>query len=110
MNISVRRIDKATILDVSGSIDVSNSLELRKVLLREIREQSESRVVLNLTEVKYIDTSTVASLVEALKASREKGTRFILFGLSEFVRESLKITRVLNLFDVCDDEERALNI
>ena len=110
MKISVRRVDKAAILNVSGSVDMSNSLEVRKVLLREILDKSIDRVVLNLVEVGYIDTATVASLVEGLKASREKGSRLVLFGLSESVRESLKITRVLNLFDVCDDEEQAMNL
>jgi len=110
MKISVRRVDKAAILNVSGSVDMSNSLEVRKVLLREILDKSIDRVVLNLVEVRYIDTATVASLVEGLKASREKGSRLVLFGLSESVRESLKITRVLNLFDVCDDEEQAMNL
>lgn len=110
MMISVRRVDKAAILDVSGSVDWANSVEVRKVLLDEIRDKSVDRVVLNLVQVKYIDTATVASLIEGLKASRDKGSRLVLFGLSEFVRESLKITQVLNLFVVCDNEEQAMII
>jgi anti-sigma B factor antagonist len=110
MKISVRRVDKAAILDVSGSVDWANSVEVRKVLLDEIREESVNRVVLNLVDVKYIDTATIASFIEGLKASRDKGSRLILFGLSEYVRESLKITQVLNLFDVCDNEEQAMII
>ena len=108
MNISVRRVDKATILDVSGNVDMSNSPEVRKALLRELRDNSASRVVLNLTSVAYIDSSGVASLVEGLKASRESGSRFVLFGLSESAREVLKISRLLKLFEVYDDEEQAL--
>ncbi len=108
MNISARRVDKATILDVTGNIDMSNSPEVRKSLLRELRDKSVSRVVLNLTRVAYIDSSGVASLVEGLKAARETGSRFVLFGLSESAREVLKISRLLKLFEVCDDEEKAL--
>ena len=106
MKISSRRVDTATILDVSGNIDMSNSPEVRKVLLREIRENGV--VVVNLTRVGYIDSSGVASLVEGLKASRESGSRFILFGLNDSAREVLKISRLLKLFEVYDDETQAI--
>jgi anti-sigma B factor antagonist len=87
---------------------MSNSPEVRKALLRELREKGVSRVVLNLTGVGYIDSSGVASLVEGLKASRESGSRFILFGLNDSAREVLKISRLLKLFEVYDDETQAI--
>jgi anti-sigma B factor antagonist len=108
VKISARRIETATILDVSGNIDMSNSPEVRKVLLHELREKGVSRVVLNLSAVDYIDSSGVASLVEGLKASRESGSRFLLFGLSDSAREVLKISRLLKLFEVFDDEAQAM--
>jgi anti-sigma B factor antagonist len=108
VKISARRVDTATILDVSGNIDMSNSPEVRKALLRELREKGVSRVVLNLSGVGYIDSSGVASLVEGLKASRESGSRFILFGLNDSAREVLKISRLLKLFEVYDDETQAI--
>jgi len=108
VKISARRVDKATILDVSGNIDMSNSPEVRKALLREIREKGVTRVVLNLTAVSYIDSSGVAALVEGLKASRDSGLRFILYGLNDSAREVLKISRLLKLFEVYDDEVQAM--
>jgi len=106
VKISSRRVDTATILDVSGNIDMSNSPEVRKVLLREIRENGV--VVVNLTRVGYIDSSGVASLVEGLKASRESGSRLVLFGLSDSAREVLKISRLLNLFEIYNNEMEAI--
>lgn len=108
MKISARRIDQATILDVTGNIDMSNSPEVRKALLQEIRAKRAPRVVLNLTSVQYIDSSGVASLIEGLKASRESGARFVLFGLNESAREVLKISRLLKLFEIYDDEAQAI--
>jgi anti-sigma B factor antagonist len=87
---------------------MSNSPEVRKALLREIREKGVTRVALNLTGVAYIDSSGVASLIEGLKASREAGSRFILFGLNDSAREVLKISRLLKLFEVYDDETQAM--
>lgn len=108
MKISARRVKSATILDVSGNIDMSNSPEVRKVLLQEIRVQKVNQVALNLSGVNYIDSSGVASLVEGLKASRDMGSRFILFGLNDSAREVLKISRLLKLFEVYDDETQAM--
>jgi anti-sigma B factor antagonist len=108
VQIAARREDQTTIFDVTGDIDLANSPEIRKALLREIRETRTPKVVMNLTKVRYIDSSGVASLVEGLKASRDAGSRFILFGLSPAAREVLQLSRLLKIFEVYDNEEQAL--
>lgn len=108
MEISTRKIDKAIILDLSGDMDLGNSPAVRKALLREVRDNRTPRVVMNLTKVRYIDSSGVASLVEGLKASREAGSRFILIGLSTSAREVLQLSRLLKIFEIYDNEEEAL--
>ena len=108
MQISRRQLDKTTILDLSGDIDLANSPAVRKALLKEIRDSRTPRVVMNLSNVRYIDSSGVASLVEGLKAARDVGSRFILFGLSTSAREVLQLSRLLKIFEVYDNEEQAL--
>jgi len=108
VQISARYIGKATIFDISGDIDLANSPEVRKALLREVRENRTPRVVMNLSKVRYIDSSGVASLVEGLKASRDLGLRFILFGLSQSAREVLQLSRLLRIFEVYENEDQAL--
>ncbi len=108
VQISARRNDKTTIFDLSGDIDFANSPEVRQSVLREIRENRVARVVVNLSSVHYIDSSGVASLVEGLKASRDLGSRFILFGLSTAAREVLQLSRLLKVFEIYDSEEEAL--
>lgn len=108
MQISARHLDKITIFDVSGDIDLATSPELRKALLRELRELRMPRVVLNLKAVRYIDSSGVASLVEGLKASRDVGARFVMFGLNTTVREVLQLSRLLKIFETYDSEEQAV--
>jgi len=73
VQISARHLDKITIFDISGDIDLATSPELRKPLLHELRELRTPRVVLNLKAVRYIDSSGVASLVEGLKAAARCG-------------------------------------
>lgn len=108
MQISARRVHTATIFDIVGDIDLANSPQIRKAVLHEIREERTPKVVMNLTKVRYIDSSGVASLVEGLKASRDAGSRFILFGLSPAAREVLQLSRLLKIFEVYDNEEQFL--
>ncbi len=108
MQISTRQTGNATIVDVVGDIDLYNSPEVRKVLLGTLREKRAPRVIVNLQEVKYIDSSGVASLVEGLKVSRELGSRFILYGLSPAAREVLELSRLIRVFEVYENEAQAL--
>ena len=108
MQISERHLDKITIFDVSGDIDLATSPQLRKALLRELRELRMPRVVLNLKAVRYIDSSGVASLVEGLKASRDVGARFVMFGMNTTVREVLQLSRLLKIFETYESEEQAV--
>jgi anti-sigma B factor antagonist len=108
LKISARRLDKITIFDVSGDIDLATSPELRKALLREFRELKTPRVVLNLGGVRYMDSSGVASLVEGLKASRDVGSRFILFGLNKTIREVLQLSKLVRIFEIYDNEEQSV--
>src|SRR6266581_8852612 len=105
LQIEARHLEKITVFDVSGDIDLATSPELRKALLREFRELRMPRVVLNLKDVHYIDSSGVASLVEGLKASRDVGSRLILFGLNSAVREVLQLSKLVKIFEICENEE-----
>ena len=108
MQISTRQSGNATIVDVVGDIDLYNSPEVRKVLLEALREKRAPRVIINLKNVKYIDSSGVASLVEGLKMSRNLNSRFILYGLSPAAREVLELSRLIKVFEVYESEEEAL--
>jgi anti-sigma B factor antagonist len=108
VQIVTRQAGSATVVDVVGDIDLYNSPEMRKTLLDVLRTQRAPIVLINLTRVKYIDSSGVASLVEGLKISRELQCRFILFGLSPAAREVLELSRLIKVFEVHANEEEAL--
>jgi|SRR5689334_6636388 anti-sigma B factor antagonist len=108
LQIEARHLEKITVFDVSGDIDLASSPELRKALLRELRVLRIPRVVLNLKDVRYIDSSGVASLVEGLKASRDVGSRLILFGLNSAVREVLQLSKLVRIFEITESEEQAV--
>jgi len=109
VQISTRQAGTSTVVDVVGDIDLYNSPEIRKVLLETIRDKRVPRVIINLKDVRYIDSSGVASLVEGLKVSRNMNSRFILYGLSAAAREVLELSRLIKVFEVYENEEQALN-
>ena len=109
MQIVARQSAGWVILDLSGDIDLAHSPAMRKALLGEIKEKRTPKVYLNLKNVRYIDSSGIASLVEGLKASRDQGSRMILFGLSASVREVMELSRLQKIFEIYESEEQALS-
>jgi anti-sigma B factor antagonist len=93
---------------VVGDITLYNAPEVRKSLLGTLREPGVSRVIVNLGKVNYIDSAGIASLVEALKISRDLKKGFALYGLSPTAREVLELTRLLRVFEVHGTEQEAL--
>lgn len=108
MQIAARPATGGTILDITGDIDLAHSPAMRKALLQEIKEKKTPKVFLNLEKVRYIDSSGIASLVEGLKASRDQGSRLILYGLSKTVREVMELSRLQKIFEIHDNEAQAL--
>jgi anti-sigma B factor antagonist len=108
VQISARPATGGTILDITGDIDLAHSPAMRKALLQEIKEKKTAKVFLNLEKVRYIDSSGIASLVEGLKASRDMGSRLILYGLSKTVREVMELSRLQKIFEIHESEAQAL--
>jgi anti-sigma B factor antagonist len=106
METATRQQTGTTIIDVTGDIDMGTSPRLRKLLLDSLK--SASRLAVNLGEVRYIDSSGIASLVEVLMKARDSRKRLILFGLNKTVQEVLQLTRLTTVFEIHTTEEEAL--
>ncbi|HEY6272222.1 MAG TPA: STAS domain-containing protein [Terriglobales bacterium] len=106
MKTSTRNERGATIVEVVGQIDLGSSPALRKTLLDSLK--GTDRLAINLIEVKYIDSSGIASLVEVLKEARRSEKRLVLFGLTPAVREVLQLTRLSTIFEIRENEAQAL--
>jgi anti-sigma B factor antagonist len=107
MKVQVRSLDKISILDCSGDVDLYSSPRLRETLLAEIKPDGPS-VLVNMSNVAYIDSSGIATLVEGLQHSRQTKTRFGLFGLRPNARSVLELARLTKVFTIFDNEEQAL--
>lgn len=107
MRVQLRKVNGVSILDCSGEVDLYSSTRLRAVLLKEI-ESNHSGVLVNMSDVSYIDSSGIATLVEGLQLSRQTQTRLGLFGLRPNARSVLELARLDMVFHLYIDEKEAL--
>ena len=108
MNLSRRKHENTCVVDIAGELDLRGSPALRKLLFEALTDSP--KVVINLSEIRYMDSSGIAVMIEALKNSQKLKREFALFGMNTRVREVFKLTHVLSLFQVYDTEEQALGI
>ena len=109
MDISVRYTSRATIVDVNGDITLRTTPDVRKALLEALRAKGTLRLVVNMDRVRYIDSAGIASLVEALRVSRDLAKGFALFGLSKVAQQVLELTRLTKVFEIHANEQEALD-
>jgi len=88
---------------VQGRITVANSGEMRTALANALRTKPTA-VSLDLSGVSYLDTSGLATLIEAVRIARNQGTRLILSGMHDQPRYFLEITRLDRLFEIAGQE------
>ena len=106
LKISVRINGSATVVDLEGSINLDKSPGLRATLFEKLL--TTSRLAINMSGVGYIDSSGIATLIEVLKKARDLKKDFVLFGLGAPVHDVLKLTNLLGVFSIFDNEEGAL--
>ena len=108
IKLTTRQLGEVTILDLTGDITLFNSPQIRKALMALLKEQRVAQLFVNMTGVKYVDSSGIASLVEGLKIARDRGARFVLYGLSKPATTVLELTHLLHVFEVHGSEQEAL--
>ncbi len=86
-------------LRITGEVDLYTSPELRKAIMKAVT-QSSGGVILDLTEVAYMDSSGVATLVEGLKANSDKKLAFSLRHPSQSVMKVLQLSRLDSVFQI----------
>jgi len=105
---AARKEGDAVIVSVRGEIDLQNSPELRTELLDLVTRHSPQRLVLNLAQVPYMDSSAIAVLVESLQKLRKAGGKIYLTNLQPRVKGLLEIARLDAIFVIVAEEKDAL--
>jgi len=108
MKISTRQVDGVTIVDCSGRITLGEgSITLRETI-SGLLAKGQKKILLNLGDVNYIDSSGIGELVSAFTTVRKQGGDLKLLNLTKKVHDLLQITKLYTVFDVKDDEAGAV--
>ncbi len=108
MKASSRRVDGVTILDLSGRITLGEGSVVLRDQIRDLLGKGEKKLLLNLGDVTYIDSSGIGELVSAFTTVRNQGGELKLLNLTKKVHDLLQITKLYTVFDVKDDETSAV--
>ena len=82
-----------------GRITIDNAEQIRRRLANALRSQPVL-VTVDVSDVTYLDTSGLATLMEAMRTARQQGTRLVLCGVQEQPRYLLKITDLDHIFEI----------
>jgi anti-anti-sigma factor len=104
---SARHEGDIAVVAIRGEIDLHNSPDLRNHMLQHL-DGSIKRLILNLTDVPYMDSSAIAVFVEALQKLRKIGGKVYLTNLQPRVKGLLEIAKLDSIFIVCADEGAAI--
>ena len=108
MKSSSRQIDGVTVLDLSGRITLGEGSVILRDTIRDLIGRGQKKILLNLGDVSYIDSSGIGELVSAFTTVRNQGGELKLLNLTKKVHDLLQITKLYTVFDIKDDEATAI--
>jgi anti-sigma B factor antagonist len=108
MKSSTRQVDGVTIVDLSGRITLGEGSVVLRDLVRDLLGKGSKKILLNLGDVTYIDSSGIGELVSAFTTVRNGGGELKLLNLTKKVHDLLQITKLFTVFDVYNDETTAV--
>ena len=106
MSVTSEVLPKGVLLAVEGQVDMHTSPDLR-AKLRECLEKKANPILVDLTKVGFIDSSGLATLIEALQAVGRYGGKLRLVGLAPAVRNLFKLSKLFTIFDIRETREDA---
>ena len=109
LNINERQAGDVTVLDMSGKITIGEGSVALRTAVRRLLEEGKKRILLNLGQVSYIDSSGIGELVSSYTAINKEGGQLKLLNLTQKLQDLLTITKLLTVFDTYDNEADALN-
>ena len=108
MKASNRQVDGITVVDMSGRITLGEGSVVLRDAIRDLISKGQKKILLNLGDVTYIDSSGIGELVSAFTAVRREGGELKLLKLTKKVHDLLQITKLYTVFDIKDDEAAAI--
>jgi anti-sigma B factor antagonist len=108
VKLNTRQVGDVTVIDAAGRITLGEGSSTFRDTLRELMGKGQKKLLLNLADVTYIDSSGIGELVSGFTTVTNQGGRLKLLKLTKRVRDLLQITKLYTVFEVYDDEAEAV--
>ena len=108
VKLSTRQVGDVSVVDVAGRITLGEGSSALRDMIRDMVSKGQKKILLNLGEVSYIDSSGIGELVSGFTTVTNNGGQLKLLGLTKRVKDLLQITKLYTVFDVHDDEAGAI--
>jgi anti-sigma B factor antagonist len=109
LDVTVRQAGDVSILDLSGSVKMGEGAVSLRDSIHGLIDQGNKKILLNLGNVKNIDSSGIGELIANYTTLRRDGGQLKLLNLTDKIQNLLVITKLLTVFDSFDNEAEALN-
>jgi anti-sigma B factor antagonist len=103
-----RQIDDVTVVDIKGRIVIGEESGALRSLVADLLSEGCKKILFNLAEVRYIDSTGLGALVSAYTSVRKHNADLKLLNLSAKVQDVMQLTKLYTIFDVSNDEAAAL--
>jgi anti-sigma B factor antagonist len=108
MKASNRQVGGVNVVDMSGRITLGEGSVVLREAVKDLLAKGQKKILLNLGDVTYIDSSGIGELVSAFTSVRNQGGELKLLNLTKKVHDLLQITKLYTVFDIKDDEAAAI--
>jgi anti-sigma B factor antagonist len=108
IKVSTRQVDTVTLVDLSGRITLGEGSSTLRETVRDLVAKGQKKIVLNLGDVSYIDSSGIGELVSSYTTVSNQGGALKLLNLQKKVHDLLQITKLYTVFDAHTDEAAAV--
>jgi anti-sigma B factor antagonist len=108
VKLNTRQVGDVSVIDVAGRITLGEGSAALREAIRDLIAKNQRKILLNLGEVNYIDSSGIGELVSGFTSVSNSGGSLKLLNLNKRVKDLLQITKLYTVFDVHEDEAGAI--
>jgi len=108
VKLTTRQVGDVTVVDAVGRITLGEGASTFRDTIRDLAANGQKKLLLNLAEVSYIDSSGIGELVSSYTTVTNQGGTVKLLSLAKRVQDLLQITKLYTVFEVFDDEAKAV--
>ncbi len=100
VDITTEKVNTGFVLKLKGDVDMNTSTDVRNALAEVFKQDSLKVLLVDLSQVRYMDSSGIATLVECMQNCMKKGAKLRLCELSPSVRDVFELARLASVFEI----------